>query len=336
MRFAPLAFTELQVSRICLGTAFRSAADVETCEQVVRESADLGCNFIDCANVYRDGVSEEIVGRAVAGRRDQFVIATKVGGELSGAPASGGLHSASISAACDDSLRRLNTDYIDLYLCHFPDPRTPLEETLAALEQLRRQGKIRFAGCCNYPAAEIQSAVQLARARDWQPFVCSQVPYSLLQRGIEAQLLPACAELGLAVTAFAPTAIGLLSGRFRRGSPPPRGTPWQSGPYNFAAAMTPEVDRIIVAVADVARRFGKTLTQVALAWCLSVRNQSPPSSGRTPCSTSTKTARPPTGRCRLTNWQHSIASAPVSSLRFARTVQAASRSRPECVHLESW
>jgi aryl-alcohol dehydrogenase-like predicted oxidoreductase len=267
MRYARLGTTELNVSRICLGTAFRSAAEADICLRVVRESADLGCNFIDCANVYRDGASEEIVGRAIAGQRKQFVIATKVGAAMGDSP--GGLCRHAILASCEGSLRRLRTDYLDLYLCHFPDPETPLEETLAALDELRKQGKILHAGCCNYPASEFQSATQIACANGWEPFVCNQLPYSLLQRGIEELQLPACAELGAAVTAFAPTAIGLLSGRFHRGATPPAGTPWHEGPYNYRAAMTDAVDRVIATVVDVAGRSGLSPTQVALAWCLS-------------------------------------------------------------------
>jgi len=267
MRYARLGTTGLEVSRICLGTAFRSAAEADICQRVVRESADLGCNFIDCANAYRDGASEEIVGRAIAGRRQQFVIATKVGAVTNDSP--GGLSRNAILSTCEGSLRRLNTDYVDLYLCHFPDPETPLEETLAALDELRRQGKIRHAGCCNFRVEQFQSALQIARAHGWQPFVCNQLPYSLLQRGIEESFLPACAELGTAETAFAPTAIGLLSGRFRRGVAPPAGTPWHEGPYNYRAAMTDVVDRVIATVIDVADRSGLSPTQVALAWCLS-------------------------------------------------------------------
>lgn len=267
MRYAPLGATGLEVSRICLGTAFRAAASAEVCQRVVRESADLGCNFIDCANAYRDGASEEIVGRAIAGRRSDFIIATKVGAAMPESP--GGLGRDAIHRSCEGSLRRLNIDCIDLYLCHFPDPQTPLEETLAALNELQQQGKIRHAGCCNFPTVDFRSALQIARRNDWQPFACNQLPYSLLQRGIETSQLPACAGLGAAVTAFAPTAIGLLSGRFRRDAAPPAGTPWHEGPYNYRAAMTVDVDRVIAAVVGIGRRRGLSPTQIALAWCLS-------------------------------------------------------------------
>ena len=182
--------------------------------------------------------------------------------------AAGGLKRDYILRACEASLRRLDTDYIDCYLCHFPDPDTPLDETLSAFDRLVTDGKVRYPGVSNFSAAQVLESAEISRERGWAGYVCNQVGYSLLDRRIEEKLLPGIEPAGIGVTAFATTAIGLLAGRYRYGQPPPAGSSWHRGPYNFRAAMTPAVGRVIDAVLDIARRCGTTPTRVATAWCL--------------------------------------------------------------------
>ena len=267
--YTTLGKTDLKVSTICLGTAFRSKCDETTCIAAIDRAAELGCNYLDCANIYRRGFSEQVLGKAVKGRRDQFVISTKVGAEPdTGGPLAGGLTRELILRNVETSLQRLDTDYLDCYLCHFPDPQTPIEETLGALDLLVRQGKTRHIGCSNYQAADLRDALNVAEKNSFANFICDQIGYSVLDRSIEDELVPFCCARGVSITVYASTAIGLLSGRYRFGQPPPPDTSWRRGPYNFRAAMTEPVGQVIGAVIDIADRHGKTPTQVAIAWCL--------------------------------------------------------------------
>lgn len=269
MQFTRLGNSHLDVSRICLGTAFRAQVDEATGIAAIHRAADLGCNYLDCANIYRRGLSEQIVGKAIRGRRDSFVVSTKVGGEPeTGGPAQRGLTRARIVEHVEESLTRLGTDHLDCYLCHFPDPDTPLAETLGALSTLVAQGKVRFIGASNFESWRLCDALHVSERLDLPAFVCNQVSYSLLNRRIEDELLPFCRQRNIGITAYATTMIGLLSGRFRRNRPPPPGTSWHRGPYNYRAAMTEAVDRVIATVLDIAERHGRTPSQVAMAWCL--------------------------------------------------------------------
>lgn len=269
MEYANLGTTGVKVSRICLGTVFRSQCDETMGMRAIEEAASLGCNYLDCANVYRNGLSEQIVGKAIRGRRDQFVVSTKVGAEINGGPATGGgLTRSSIISAVEASLQRLGTDFIDTYLCHFPDPKTPIEETLGAMGDLVRQGKVRYPGCSNFESWRLCEALAVSENQGLPSFVCNQVGYSLLDRRIEDEVVPFCQRRKVAVTVYATTAIGLLSGRYRYGEPPPPGTSWQRGPYNYRKAMTRRTDQVVQAVIDIADQRGKTPTQVVMAWCL--------------------------------------------------------------------
>jgi aryl-alcohol dehydrogenase-like predicted oxidoreductase len=263
-----LGSTPLQVSRICLGTVFRTEQNEAACRAALAQAFDLGINFVDCANVYRGGLAEEFVGRAVQTRRQSVVISTKVGAAVADDPGCSGLSRAAVLRSAEASLTRLGTDYLDCLLCHFPDPATPLTETLGALGDLVQQGKIRYAGCSNFEAWRLAEALALAPSCGLNALVCHQVLYSLLDRSVEVEGLPLCRRHGVGVTAYATTAIGLLSGRYRRGQSPPQGSSWQRGPYNYRAAMTVAVDGVIAALLEVAGDTGRTPSQVAMAWCL--------------------------------------------------------------------
>ncbi len=268
MQQVTLGQSDLRVSRICLGTAFRAEHDEATCLAAIQQAADQGCNFLDCANFYRDGFSERIVGKAIRNRREQFIVTTKVGSQLPSDPTSGGLSRRSILTAAENSLQRLDTDYIDLYLCHFPDPHTPAEETLAALDQLVCQGKVRHIGVSNYETWRLYEALHVCEAHGWSAPICNQVRYNLLEQHIEQELVPFCQQRNVGITVYAASAIGLLSGRYRYGSPPPEGSTWWRGPYNYRAAMTAPVDAVVQKLVEMAAHHGGTANQMAMAWCL--------------------------------------------------------------------
>jgi aryl-alcohol dehydrogenase-like predicted oxidoreductase len=258
-----LGRSDLRVSRVALGTVFRSEPDDDTCLATIAAGLDAGCNFIDTANAYLDGHAEELVGRAINGRRNEVVIATKVGSQR------GGLSRQAITDEAEASLRRLQTDYIDLYIFHHPDPATPIEESLGAVDELIRQGKVRYLGFSNFHASQLRAALHAAASEGLPTPVSDQVVYSLADRGIESDLVPLCAAHGLSVTPFCVTLIGLLTGRLRHGQPPPPDSPWARGPYNYHAAMTPRLDRVVQTLIDIGRRHGRSPVQVAIAWCLS-------------------------------------------------------------------
>ena len=270
MEYVELGSTGLKVSRMCLGTGFRSGQDEAACLEALNEAESQGCNFIDTANTYRAGFSERVVGRFLKGRRDKIILTTKVGSKLAdGGPAGpGGLSRQNIKASIRDSLERLDTDYVDFYLCHFPDLATPIEETLEAMNELVREGSVRFPGCSNFESWRLCEAIYASEHAGLAPFACNQVRYSLLDRRIEDELLPFARQRGVAVTLWATTAIGLLSGKYRFGQPPPEGTSWYRGPYNYRKAMTERTGQVIDTVIQIASRHGKTPMQVAMAWCL--------------------------------------------------------------------
>jgi aryl-alcohol dehydrogenase-like predicted oxidoreductase len=217
-----LGRTGVHVSPLCLGAMMFGAwgeTDHEACVRTIHRALDAGINFIDTADVYSRGESETIVGKALAGgRRDDVVLATKFHGSMGDDPNQAGNSRRWIFREVEASLERLNTDWIDLYQVHRWDPWTDHEETLGALSDLVAQGKVRYVGSSTYPAAQIVKAQWVARERGLQRFVCEQPPYSILARGIEADVLPACRELGMGVIPWSPLAGGWLSGRWRKGA----------------------------------------------------------------------------------------------------------------------
>jgi aryl-alcohol dehydrogenase-like predicted oxidoreductase len=217
-----LARTGVHVSPLCLGAMMFGAwgnTDHDECVRIIHHALDAGINFIDTADVYARGESEQIVGKALAGgRRDNVVLATKFHGTMGDDPNEAGNSRRWIFREVEASLKRLQTDWIDLYQVHRWDPWTDHEETLGALSDLVAQGKLRHIGSSTYPAAQIVKAQWVARERGLQRFVCEQPPYSILARGIEADVLPTCKEQGMGVIPWSPLAGGWLSGRWRKGA----------------------------------------------------------------------------------------------------------------------
>jgi aryl-alcohol dehydrogenase-like predicted oxidoreductase len=217
-----LARTGMHVSPLCLGTMMFGAwgeTDHDTCVRIIHRALDGGINFIDTADVYARGESEQIVGKALAGgRRDNVVLATKFHGTMGDDPNEAGNSRRWIFREVEASLQRLQTDWIDLYQVHRWDHWTDHEETLGALSDLVAQGKVRYIGSSTYPAPQIVKAQWVARERGLQRFVCEQPPYSILARGIEADVLPTCLEHSIGTIAWSPLAGGWLSGRWRKGA----------------------------------------------------------------------------------------------------------------------
>ncbi|MBM3277529.1 MAG: aldo/keto reductase [Candidatus Handelsmanbacteria bacterium] len=275
MEYRKLGQAGVKVSRICLGTAFRAfwngQSDEGTCIKVIEKAIELGCNFLDCANYYFGGRCEEVLGRAVAGmgKRDDLFITSKVWSPIGEGPNDRGLSRFHIMREVERSLKRLRLDHLDLYLLHNWDAETPLEETLRAMDDLVRQGKARYVGACNFSAAQAVEALWVAQAGGYDPLACLQNHYNLLHRQeCEPELLPRCRRHGLGMMTYSPLAIGLLSGRFRRGQTPPPNTPWSGGQYDFEKTMTPRADRVVQTLIDLAAARDATPAQVAIAWIL--------------------------------------------------------------------
>ncbi|HEY2789143.1 MAG TPA: aldo/keto reductase [Gaiellales bacterium] len=216
MRYRPLGHTGVEVSTLCLGTMLFGPwgnRDHDESIRIIHRALDAGINFVDTADVYAAGESEQIVGKALRGRRDDVVLATKFHGPMGDDRNRRGNSRRWIMRAVDDSLRRLGTDWIDLYQVHRPEPDTAVDETLGALTDLVRAGKVRYLGSSTFPAHAIVAAQWTAQRRGRERFVCEQPPYSMLVRGIEADVLPVCRSHGMGVIAWSPLAGGWLSGR---------------------------------------------------------------------------------------------------------------------------
>lgn len=258
----------LLVSAIGLGcNNFGARLDEAGSARVVGACLDAGITFFDTADVYGGGASEEFLGRALGARRDEAVIATKFGASVA---AAGGDRSASrrtVMAACEASLRRLGTDYLDLYYQHFPDPKTPATETLDALDDLVRAGKVRYIATSNYAGWQVAQADHLSRERARSRFVACQVEWSLLRRGVEREVVPACAAYGVGVVPYFPLASGLLTGKYRRGEPFPEGSRLASS-ERFGRAATEEAFEVVERVEATAREMGRSLLEVSIAWLL--------------------------------------------------------------------
>jgi aryl-alcohol dehydrogenase-like predicted oxidoreductase len=222
MELRLLGRTGVRVSKLCLGAMMFGEwgnTDHDESIRIIHRALDAGINFIDTADVYSQGESEEIVGKALAGgRREQVVLATKVHGEMGEGPNRRGNSRRWIIQEVEDSLRRLKTDWIDLYQIHRYEQSTALEETLGALTDLVRQGKVRYVGSSTFPASAIVEAQWVARDRGLERYVCEQPPYSILARGIEADVLPTCQRYGMGVIPWSPLSGGWLSGRWRKGA----------------------------------------------------------------------------------------------------------------------
>src|SRR4051812_14371873 len=273
VRYRRLGRTGLQVSELCLGAMMFGQwgnPDHDDSIKIIQTALDAGINFIDTADVYSAGESEEIVGKAVAGRRDDLVIATKVFSPMSRDLNHRGSSRRWIIQECENSLRRLGTDYIDLYQMHRPDPQTDVDETLGALTDLVHQGKVRSLGSSTFQPSEIVEAQWVAERRGRERFVCEQPPYSILTRGIEADVLPTCQRHGMGVIPWSPLAGGWLSGRWRKGTDTIDSTRSSRLPMRYDLSL-PENQRkldAVEALAQLAEKAGSSPIHLAIAFVL--------------------------------------------------------------------
>lgn len=250
----------LRVSAVGLGcNAFGSRCDEATAAATVEGAIDAGINFFDTANTYGDGASEEWIGKTLAGRRQEVIIATKFGMRDGGS-------AKIIVASVVASLRRLGTDYIDLYQFHRPDPDTPISETLEALDRLVRDGKVRAIGCSNFSGAQLREAMAASGTSGGAAFVTAQNPYSILQRDIEAELVPECRAHGVGILPYYPLFRGMLTGKYRRGEPPPPGTRLAGGGRGAELLNDDAVFDRLEALEAFAADHGHTILDLAIAW----------------------------------------------------------------------
>jgi aryl-alcohol dehydrogenase-like predicted oxidoreductase len=277
MRYRQLGRSGLRISELTLGTmtiggkgdfSNVGATDLDGARRQIDIALDAGVNLIDTADVYSDGASEEIVGQALAGRRERVLLATKARFPMGPGPNDAGLSRAHLIDACQASLRRLQTDHIDLYQVHEWDGQTPLEETLAALEHLVQSGKVRYVGCSNFAGWQVMKALGIARATGLPAFVSQQVYLSLQERSAEYEIVPSALDQGLGLLIWSPLAGGLLSGKYRRGEDAPEGsrhaTDWDEPPIYDEDKLYDTIEVLV----EVAEDKGVSPAQVALAWLL--------------------------------------------------------------------
>ncbi|MFE7116823.1 aldo/keto reductase [Streptomyces sp. NPDC057654] len=266
MRTRKLGRTGIEVSAYCLGTMVFGKTgnpDRGECTRMIHRALDAGINFVDTADVYGYSETEEIVGKALAGRRDEVVLATKFNGPMGEGPNRSGNSRRWIMQAVEGSLKRLRTDYIDLYQIHHPDSHTDVEETLSALTDLVRAGKVRAIGTSNLPASEIVEAQWVSQQRGLHRLRTEQPTYSLLNRGIEREVLPVCRRYGLGVLAWSPLAMGLLTGRYRKGAPRPDNLRMQWVPRHLTDEHKLDAVEQLLTLAEEA---GHSLTHLAMAF----------------------------------------------------------------------
>ena len=276
MEYVNFGTSGLKVSRMAVGLGLREQRDEKQAEALINRALERGVNLFDCANVYGPGddranvgQSEQILGRVLKGHRDDVVITSKVASAIGPGPNDRGTSRYHIMREVERSLKRLDTDRIDVYLLHVPDPSTPVEEQFRALDDLVRQGKIRYVGVCNYQAWQVCGAMAVQERINATPLITVQNPYSLLNRDLEREMFPFARAAGVGIMAYAPLAIGLLSGVYRPDAPPSPETLWgQKGPEGLAAALNGRPGGVIAAVFDVAARTGATVAQVALQWVM--------------------------------------------------------------------
>lgn len=286
MEYRRIGKSGVKVSEIGLGTLeFGRRLNEQESISVINHALDLGINFIDTADVYSDGRSEEFVGKAVKEKRSEVIIATKFGIRTGNNPNEYGGSRSHIMKAIDASLKRLGTAYIDLYYIHWPDPTTPIEETLRTLDYLIRDGKVRYIACSNFAAWQLCEALWTSRLNNLESFAGVQTRYNLLNRDIESELVPCCQAYGIGVIPWGPLAEGFLTGKYQRGKPAPAGTrlgsPRPAPPPQRAATGLPAGPQIFTSVLtetnfDILDKLQKfsverdhTIGELAISWLLS-------------------------------------------------------------------
>ncbi|MEC8891712.1 MAG: aldo/keto reductase [Candidatus Poribacteria bacterium] len=277
MEYVNFGNAGVKVSQLAFGLGLRGQPDELEAQRVIEHAFELGINFIDCANLYgpndyrtNTGRSEVVLGKALKGRRNDVVITTKVAAAIGSGPNDEGLSRYHVMREVERSLKRLDTDYIDIYLVHRFDQFTPLEETIRTLDDLVHMGKVRYVGCCNYAAWQVCKSLWIADRINAVPYICVQNLYNLLNRQMEMEMFSLIQDMGLGAMAFSPLAVGLLSGIYSPERPPPVGSLFATrNREDFPRMMKENVAQVISAVNRLSSELDKTPAQLALAWVLS-------------------------------------------------------------------
>ena len=270
MDYRNLGKAGVKVSPVCLGTMmFGGQTDEPTSIRIIHKAYDQGINFIDTADMYNMGESEVVVGRAISDRREKVVVATKGRQVMGDGPNDQGASRYHLMKALDHSLKRLNTDYIDLYYVHTPDYDTPIEETLRALDDMVRSGKVRYIACSNFRAWRLCEALWTSDKLNLNAFCCVQPLYNIMNRDIEVELLPLCQEKGIGVVSYSPLARGILTGKYKAGEAPPEGSRASRNDKRMQQAEWRDASlHVAQDIQAHCAKKGVPMTQFSLAWCL--------------------------------------------------------------------
>lgn len=267
MDYRPLG--PARISRLCLGSNnFGKQLDRARSKAILSKAFEMGINFVDTADVYNDGRSEEVIGEAIRGNRNQVMVATKVGIITDGGPRTTDLSRKHIGRGVKESLNRLRTDYIDIYYLHGYDPQTPLEETLEALDGLVRSGKVRFAGISNFTVEQLDRVMKVCESRDYAKPVAVQAQYNLLTRDAEKDLFPYAVAKGTSILTYSPLWGGFLTGKYRVGEAPPQGSRGEANRRYWEKVTNEGNFRLVEQLRSVASEGGISLRELALAWIL--------------------------------------------------------------------
>ncbi|HEV2419582.1 MAG TPA: aldo/keto reductase [Terriglobia bacterium] len=270
MEYRQLKHTELKVSRVTFGTmTFGSQVDTATAGRMVDRCLDAGVNFFDTANIYNQGQAETILGKSLAGKRDRVILASKVRGKMGEGPDESGLSRTAIHKAIDASLKRLGVDYLDVYYLHQPDYATPIEETLAAMDDLVRDGKVRYPAVSNYAAWQVAEIHCISGKKAYVAPRVSQPMYNLLARGIEEEYIPFCKQYEVSVVPYNPLAGGLLTGKYNQSHDPKAGGRFENNKLYQDRFWHSDYFAAVDDLAESARAAGKTLVELSLQWLLS-------------------------------------------------------------------
>ena len=269
MRYRKLGQSGLEVSIVGLGTNnFGRRLDAKATAIVVDQALEIGVNFIDTANMYGGGLSEEYIGKAIKGKRDQALLATKVSARMGQGANQSGNSRQHIMEQVEISLRKLNTDHIDLYQIHFPDPGTPIEETLRALDDLVHQGKVRYLGCSNFSSWQVCEAFWTSKVGRLESFVSVQPEWNMLNREVENELVPFCRAYGVGIIPYFPLASGFLTGKYRPDAAVPEGTRFYGDTRRQERTLTKENFSLLVSLEEFAEQRGHSMVELAIAWLL--------------------------------------------------------------------
>ena len=269
MEYRQMGNNGLKVSEICLGTmTFGNGTDEADAKRMVDMALSKGINFFDTANSYADNLSEEYLGKALKGKRKNAVVATKFYNPVGSGPNDSGMSRIHIMQAIEDSLQRLDMDYVDIYYIHHVDKQTPLEEMLRALDDLIHQGKVRYIACSNYQAWRLMEALWISKHNGLSQFVCYQPQYSLVVRDIEQEIIPVCQLKGLGVVVWSPLGGGFLSGKYQPGERTHAGSRSEAGWAYPAKYFAPNADKTLTELFNIAKELDRSPAQVALRWTL--------------------------------------------------------------------